>query len=237
MDNAGYATLTRQSGLMREIRILANNMANANTTGYREEGVLFSEFIRRAGEDGSVSMTTARIARTILDQGPLRPTAGTFDVAIDGDGFFVVQTDAGERLTRAGSFTPDAQGDLVTPDGNRVLDAGGAPIFIPPDAGAVAIAGDGTISAAGRLLGQIGVVVPTDPLGLEREGGVLFRAEAGWEVAPDPRVSQGFVEQSNVDPVGQLSRMIAVQRAYELGQSFLDAEDQRVRTTIQTLVK
>ena len=166
MDNAGYATLTRQSGLMREIRILANNMANANTTGYREEGVLFSEFIRRAGEDGSVSMTTARIARTILDQGPLRPTAGTFDVAIDGDGFFVVQTDAGERLTRAGSFTPDAQGDLVTPDGNRVLDAGGAPIFIPPDAGAVAIAGDGTISAAGRLLGQIGVVVPTDPLGL-----------------------------------------------------------------------
>ena len=79
--------------------------------------------------------------------------------------------------------------------------------------------------------------MPTDPLGLEREGGVLFRAEAGWEVAPDPRVSQGFVEQSNVDPVGQLSRMIAVQRAYELGQSFLDAEDQRVRTTIQTLVK
>ena len=237
MESSGYTTLTRQSGLQREIRIIANNLANMATTGYRQEGLVFSEFIRDLGNGDSLSMAAARVRMTSQAQGALRQTDAPFDLAIEGEGFFAVETPSGPRLTRAGSFAPDAAGDLVTPDGYRVLDAGGAPVFVPPDAGKVRIAPDGTLSAGDRLLGQIGVVQPLDRNALEREDGVLFRVDAGWDPVPEPRIAQGFVERANVDPVGQLARMIEVQRAYEMGQSFLDAEDQRVRSALQTLVR
>ena len=237
METSGYTTLTRQSGLMREMRVIANNLANMSTSGYRQEGVLFSEYVHDLGTGDSLSMASARVRNTSFQQGALKQTGGPLDLAIEGEGFFLVETPLGERLTRAGTFTPDAAGDLVTPDGFRLLDAGGAPIFIPPDAGAIQVAPDGTISSADRLLGQVGVVRPTDPAGLSREDGVLFASASGTDPAPEARILQGFVEQSNVDIVGQLARMIEVQRAYELGQSFLETEDQRVRSALQTFIK
>ena len=125
----------------------------------------------------------------------------------------------------------------MTFDGNRVLDAGGAPVFVPPDARSISISPDGTISADGALVGQIGVVQPTEPADLVREGGVMFRAETGFEPAENARVLQGFVEASNVDPISQLTRMIEIQRAYEMGQSFLDSEDERVRRAMDAMMK
>jgi flagellar basal-body rod protein FlgF len=236
MDNATYAALTRQSGLMREMQVVANNIANASTTGYRSEGVIFSEYIRGLGPDApSLSMAAARIRDTIETQGGLAMTGGAFDLAIQGEGFFMVQTPAGQRLTRAGSFTPNENGDLVTMEGFQVLDAGGAPVFVPQGAGPIAIAADGTMSAGGTPIGQIGIVMPTDPLGLTREDGVRFRADAGTEPALDGKIMQGFLEGSNVNPILQVSRMIEVQRAYELGQSFIDKEDERIRGVIRTL--
>ena len=164
MDNAIYAALTRQSGLMREMRTIANNIANANTTGFRAEGVVFSEYIRSTGpESPSLSMAAARVRETDFVQGALAVTGGTYDLAIEGEGFFLVATPEGERLTRAGSFTPNENGDLVTAEGWPVLDAGGAPVFVPTGAGNVAIAADGTISADGQPVGQIGLVMPVDP--------------------------------------------------------------------------
>lgn len=236
MENAIYAALTRQSGLMAEMRAVANNIANANTTGYRAEGLIFSEYVRALGPDGpSLSMAAARVRRTDLAQGALGQTGGTFDLAIEGEGFFLIGTPGGERLTRAGSFTPNENGDLVTAQGWPVLDAGGAPVFVPTGAGQVAIAADGTISADGQPVGQIGLVVPLDPVAMVREDGVMFRTDSGWDPAPDARVLQGHLEDSNVDPVLAIARMIEVQRAYELGQGFLDREDQRIRNVIQAM--
>lgn len=237
MDAAGYVTLSRQSGLMREMRIIANNIANSATNGFRQEGVIFSEYVQTAPDQSSLSMSQARIQNTSMQQGALTQTGGAFDFAIEGDGFFLVETPAGERLTRAGSFSPNADGDLVTMDGYRVLDAGGAPLFVPPDATNIAAAADGTLSANGQLLGQIGVVRPTDPLGLVREDGVRFRADDGVEPAETATILQGFVEGSNVNPILQVSRMIEVQRAYEMGQSFLETEDERIRNAVKTLIK
>lgn len=237
MESAGYVTLSRQSGLMREMRIVANNIANAATTGYRQEGLIFSEYVRSAPDQSSLSMSQARIRNTSMMQGSLTQTNGTFDFAIEGDGFFLVETAAGERLTRAGSFSPNADGDLVTLDGHRVLDVGGAPVFIPSDIPNISVAADGTISSEGRLLGQIGLVRPTDPLGLVREDGVMFSADGGTEPADQATVLQGFVEGSNVNPILQVARMIDIQRAYEMGQSFLETEDQRVRNATKSLMK
>ncbi len=236
MENATYATLTRQSGLMSEMRAVANNIANANTTGFRAEGVIFSEYIQSLGPNApSLSMAAARVRETIQTQGALAQTGGAFDLAIEGDGYFMVQTPQGNRLTRAGSFTPNENGDLVTMDGSLVLDAGGAPVFIPQGVGPIGIAPDGTISADDVPVGQIGLFLPTDPNGMIREDGVRFRADAGVEPALEGRMMQGALEESNVDSVMQITRMIEVQRAYELGQGFLDKEDQRIRGVIQMM--
>ncbi|MFC7702611.1 flagellar hook-basal body complex protein [Plastorhodobacter daqingensis] len=238
MDNANYTSLTRQSGLMREMQIVAHNIANISTTGFRKEGIVFSEFVRRLeGDEPSLSMALANGRHISLRQGGLTQTNGTFDFAIEGDGFFLVETPQGERLTRAGHFTPNAEGELVTPDGYRLLDGGGAPIFIPPDAAKVALGTDGTLSADGLAFAQVGVFVPADPLGLQREAGTLFRSPAGTEPLEGARLVQGYLEESNVDPIAEVARMIEVQRAYELGQSFIEREDERIRAVVQALGK
>lgn len=235
MENTGYTTLTRQAGLMREMRIVANNIANSATSGYRQEGLVFSEYVKAVDGGSSLSMGQGNVRHTSFQQGALTQTGGTFDFAIEGEGFFLVETPAGERLTRSGAFSPNAEGDLVTFDGYRVLDAGGAPVFVPPGAADVAVSSDGTISSEGNPIGQIGVVQPLNAREMIREDGVMFRADDGYEPAENARVLQRFVENSNVDAVTQITRMIEVQRAYELGASFLDAEDQRVRQALKSL--
>lgn len=234
MDAAGYATLNRQSGLMREMAVVANNIANASTTGFRREGVVFSEFVAAMDSDPSLSMAHASGRHVDLGQATVSQTGGSLDFAIQGPGFFLIETPEGEGLTRAGSFTPSADGELVTPDGNRLLDAGGAPVFLPPDAKAVTLARDGTLSANGQPIAQIGLWQPADPMALRHQSGTLFAAEA-LEPVEDGVILQGMLEDSNVEPVSEITRMIQVQRAYELGQKFLDAEDERVRGVIQTL--
>jgi flagellar basal-body rod protein FlgF len=234
MDAAGYATLNRQSGLMREMGVVANNIANSSTTGFRREGVVFSEFVAALDQDPSLSMAHASGRHVDLSQSTLSQTGGQFDFAIQGEGFFLLETPEGQRLTRAGTFTPSAEGELVNPDGYRLLDAGGAPIFVPPDAKGVALASDGTLSTNGQPIAQVGLWQPADPLSLRHQGGTLFTANA-MEPAEGATVLQGMLEDSNVEPVSEIARMITVQRAYELGQKFLDAEDERVRGVIQAL--
>lgn len=234
MEASSYVTLSRQTSLMNEFRVVANNIANSSTTGFRQEGMVFSEFVRTTPGDTSLSMSRAQIRNTSFLPGAITETGGRFDFAIEGDGFFLVETSAGERLTRAGAFSPNADGDLVTSDGARVLDVGGAPVFVPPGV-EISVAGDGTVSADGQPIGQIGLVRPVDPLDLKREDGVRFSSEGGFEPAEDARVLQGFIEGSNVDSLLQVARMIEVQRAYEMGQKFLEKEDQRIREAIKTL--
>ncbi|MFD1882573.1 flagellar hook-basal body complex protein [Paracoccus pacificus] len=238
MDNAIYAGLTRQSGLMREMRVVANNIANAQTTGFRREGVVFSEYMvsLNAGGD-TLSMANARGRLVDLKQGGLSQTNATFDMAIEGDGFFMVETPQGNQLTRAGSFIPSAEGELLTPDGYRVLDEGEAPIQISPEARNIAVAPDGTISANGEPIARIGMFQVADQSAILHQGGTRFSATGAAEPAENARIRQGFVEESNVDPVAEISRMIEVQRAYELGQGFLDSENERIRTAITSLTR
>ena len=236
MDTTGYIALTRQSGLLKELQAVANNIANISTTGFRREGVVFAEELQALDtEGGGVSMASARVRFTDGAGGNRSQTGGALDLAIDGPGFFMVETPNGERLTRAGSFSSNGDGDLVTMTGHRILDSGGAPIFIPPDVGTVGIAKDGTVSANGRLIAQIGVFEVEDPQLLTREDGVLFLSDADPLPAESSFVLQGFLEGSNVNAVAEMARLIEVQRAYELGQKLMDSEDERVRSSIRTL--
>lgn len=236
MDNASYVTLTRMSGLRREMQVIAHNIANVSTTGFRREGVVFSEFVvATERHEPSLSMALGNTRHTYQMQGALSQTGGTFDFAIEGEGFFLLDTPQGQRLTRAGAFTPNQAGELVNMDGHRLLDAGGAPVFVPPDARGIALARDGTLSADGQPFAQIGLVRPVDPVTMSRAAGTLFQVAGALEPVAAPMLLQGFVEESNVNPVLELARMIEVQRAYERGQKLLESEDERIKSVIQTL--
>ncbi|MDO5528326.1 MAG: flagellar hook-basal body complex protein [Paracoccus sp. (in: a-proteobacteria)] len=236
MDNAIYSGLSRQSGLMREMRVIANNIANANTTGYRREGVIFAEHLAATGDGRhGLSMAHARGRALDLTQAGITQTGGQFDLAIDGPGFFALETPSGRALSRAGAFIPSPEGDLMTASGHRLLDEGLAPIQIPPGARDVRIGPDGTISADGEPVGRVGLFAAPDPAAMIRQGGTLFATEAPLEPDENTRVQQGFLEDSNVDPISEISRMIEVQRAYEMGQSLLEREDERIRATLTAL--
>jgi flagellar basal-body rod protein FlgF len=235
MDNAIYASLTRQSGLMQELRIVANNIANANTTGFRREGVVFAEHLSALDRHGeTLSMAHARGRLIDLKQGAMTQTSGSLDLAIEGDGFFLVESPDGLRLTRAGAFTTSAEGELMTADGHRLLDEGQAPIIIPGN-GQIHVGTDGTMSLGGQPFARMGLFAAPPDMNEAQQGGSSFAVAEAPEPVETPRIRQGFLEQSNVDPVFELTRMIEVQRAYELGQSFLDREDQRIRSAIAVM--
>jgi len=234
MDASGYVTLSRQSGLLAQMTIIANNIANASTSGFRREGMVFSEYIKTAGESPSLSIGFGNGKIVDQQQGSLTQTGGRFDLAINGDGFFLIDTPGGQQMTRSGNFTPGPDGTLMTDDGYHLLDAGGSTIFVPPDARDIMISQDGTMSADGVPLSQIGLWQPSDPLSLRHEAGTRF-SSSGVEPLEGGQMMQGYLEDSNVEPLQEVAMMIAVQRAYEMGQSFLDREDDRARNVIQTL--
>lgn len=234
MDAISYTALGRQSGLMREMQVVANNIANSSTSGFRREGVVFTEHVNRLRDAPSLSMARASGRHVDLGQAGLTETGGTWDFAIQGEGFFLIETPQGQQLTRAGSFSINAEGELATADGFRLLDEGGAPVFVPPDARAVSLSRDGTLSADGAPLARIGLWQPGNANDLRHEAGTRFSA-VGLEPVEEAQLFQGFLEDSNVNPITEVARMIEVQRAYEMGQKMLENDDERVRLVITTL--
>lgn len=241
MDNANYISLSRQSGLMKELTTIANNMANADTIGFKREGAVFSEFVAAAGATGETnsprhSLSMGRLAAhaSNFESGSMRSTGGTFDVAIEGEGFFLVDIEGQTQLTRAGHFLTDDTGRLINTNGYAVLNEAEGEIQIPLASGTISIASDGSISADGIEIGRLGVVT-AERNDLVRQGNNNWVAETGFEPMEAPRVLQGFLEDSNVEPVSEISRMIEVQRFYDAGQKILEMEDSRIKQVITTI--
>lgn len=235
MSGPIYTTLGRQQGLMQEMQVVANNLANASTTGYKSDRAIFAEFLVPTGTDGNQSLSMGGLGghSFLMEQGGLKFTGGKFDVAIQGEGFFTVDTPQGQRLTRAGHFQLTAAGQLIDMHGNAVLSAGGNPITIPEDALDVAIGQDGTISGNGQIIDQLGIVRAEGEL--QRDSNTYFAAPGGVAQTQDAKLVQGALEQSNVSPVLEVARMIEVQRAYEAGQALLEKEDQRISQLISAV--
>lgn len=235
MDNAGYVALSRQTGLLQELTALANNVANAATTGYRREKVVFAEVVQALdAEGGSIAQSSPVGRLSDPSPGPMRQTGGVFDLAIEGVGFFAAEGSNGPILTRAGAFKATPDGALVTADGRALLNSGGGPVFAPVEAEFIAITPDGSVVADGQPVDQIGVFLG-DPAKMERRAGAGFAANGPLEPVLEPRIRQGFLEGSNVNSVVEIARLIEVQHAYELGQGLLDREDERVRAVLRTL--
>lgn len=232
MTNSIYTALSRQQGLLQEMQVIANNLANSSTTGYKTDRAVFAEFIVPTGE-GSLSMGGLAGHSFNLTQSSLDFTGGKFDLAIQGEGFFVVRTGQGDRLTRAGHFQLSPEGTLIDGQGNPVLSAGGAEIVVPDNAADVKISADGSVSVDGELIDRVGIVVPNGEL--VRGTGTQFTAADGFVQSEDATIIQGALEQSNVSPVLEVSRMIEVQRAYEAGQTLFEQEDKRISSLISAV--
>lgn len=233
MDRSIAAVLIAGQRVERaRVDLVAHNLANVATDGFRALSPTVSEHVA-AGGGPSVSM--ARLAAAGIDPtaGERRITGAPLDLAIEGEGWFQLETLAGERvLTRAGAFTFDAEGRVVAPDGARLLDDGGAPIALDTAGGAVTIAPDGEIAVGGRVAGRVGVF---DTGGvLERRAHARFAPDGAVAPIDAPRVRQGALEASSVDAVGEMATMIEASRRYEALQSLVERDDRRVRNFVES---
>ena len=245
METPSYVALSRQTALVRQMDVVANNLANVATPGFKAEAEVFTTVPIRSQAFGAPQklayvqdFATARDFST----GPMNPTGNDLDMAIQGNGFFVVQTETGPRYTRFGHFQVNAAGQLVTKQGYPVL-SGGAPVTIDPDDGPVQVAGDGSISAdrtqqgnAQVVYGKLDVVDFQNRDALKPEEGVFFKTDAPPIQVERPAVVQRMLEQSNVQPVKELTTMIWVQRNYEAVQKFLDGEDDRMKRAVNYII-
>ncbi len=219
--------------------IAANNLANVNTTGFKKDVVHFRQLLDSqilvaalSGQPGDVN---AEEVITNFEQGELRRTDNPLDVALDGPGFFVVLTPNGERLTRNGNFMMNAEGELVTADGYAVQGEGGPIQLFPGD---VEIRPDGTIYQNGVEVDHLKIVDLPRPYPLQKEGHNLFRLIRqipDFNEAKDVQVRQGFLEESNVNPITEMIRLISISKAFQAGQRAIHAQDRTLDRAVNTV--
>ena len=246
MNNALYVGLSRQMTLQRQMNVIANNIANSDTVGFKVEGLMVGEDVERPATKGfsppginsKVSFVHDSGMGRDFSQGGLKQTGGTFDLALHGDGFFQVQTANGNRLTRDGRFTLNAQGQIVDGAGDPVLSSTGNPINIDPTKTAPIIARDGTISQDGVIAGKIGVFKVADRSQLNKQGDGLLDTGGQTPTADAPgKIEQGMTENSNVDPILMMTQMVSVSRAYEQVANMMSQTGSLSDESIQRLGK
>lgn len=237
MDAIGYVALSRQLGLERQLATIANNIANANTTGFLAEDMSFEAVLQRASRDVDIAYVQDISPRPDLTEGEIKVTQSPLDLAIAGDGFFAVQTDAGIRYTRAGHFRLDEENRLVTFDGQPVLDDGDQPIELPgDDPSAVQVAADGTMSMDGEIFATLKRARFLEPERLVREGAMLFASDEAPLPADGATVYQGALEASNVQPILEMTNMMRTTRAFEATQKLIESQHDLSRQTVERLL-
>lgn len=237
MENSIYLGLSRQMTLVQDMQIIANNIANANTPGYRGQNLVFEEYLEKIkGNEDALSFAYDRGQYQMTSPGPVNSTENPMDVAVNGPGFIGVTTKTGELLyTRAGNFTMDQNGTLMTLSGQSVAGTGGGPITIPRESTEVKIDESGVISNQNGQLGQIMLVEFDNIQSLEAVGENTYRAMGGTLPAENTRLKQGFLEGANIQPVLEITRMIETSRTFQQINNTLQSEHDRLRSAIRAL--
>lgn len=240
MENAQLISLSRQMALQRQMDVVANNIANLNTTGFKAEQLLFEEYMMPVARDRDFAFSDQRLSftqdwSTVHDMsgGTVTNTGNPLDLALDGEGFLAVQTPGGERFTKAGSLAIDATGTLVDLNGNPVMSELGFITFTPTETD-ISIGADGSIASSEGNKGKLKLVEFADPQGATREGNSLW-AGGDPQTATQTRVLQGALEKSNVSGIAEMTEMIRVQRAYQSVASMQEKQDDMRRNAIQRL--
>lgn len=238
MENSIYLALSRQNVLRTNMDIIANNVANMSTSGFRGQNTLFREMVEDPRyNDDPLSFVTDYGQYQITDPGPMQQTGNPLNVALTGDGFMGVQQPDGKvAYTRDGNFQKRADGTLVTASDFPVMGQGG-PIQIPASSTEVLIDEKGVISDQNGQIGQLMVVEFKNVQDLEPVGNNLYSSPAPGIAAEKTTVSQGYIEGSNVKPVVEMNRMIETLRDFQSTQKLLETEHDRLRSAIQKLTQ
>jgi flagellar basal-body rod protein FlgF len=248
MENALLVGLSRQMVLERQLDVISNNIANVNTNGFKADRSLFEEFLTSGahednftGKDRRVSYVQDRGTFRDFTQGAVQQTGNPLDVAISGAGFMVVQAPGGERYTRDGNLQINSQGQLVTGSGSPVLGTAGPIVFQPTDHD-INIAPDGTVTVlegtakTDSIRGKIRMASFDDPAKLTKLGANLYDAgSAVIQADAKSVVRQGYIEKSNVNSVGEMSRMVEVMRSYTAIANLLQQQSDLHKSAIEKL--
>ena len=237
MDNPIYIALSRQTALRRQMAVVANNVANMNTTAFKREMMVYQAYSQKVPFTDKMDFVIDQGTASDFNQGGLIVTHNTFDLGINGPGYFQVDDGSGTKYTRNGTFTLDDRNRLVTQQGYPVLDTQGNPIVIPGGGTDLTISQDGLVRLGANAVGQIGVVEFADMRSVRKVRDSLYTTEQAATPAANSKVMQGMVEGSNVSGVGEMTSLIEVQRAYEAVKSMIDSEDKRQQTIIQKLAR
>ena len=241
MENAAYIGLSRQMTLRRELDIVANNIANADTTGFKVEQLLVGTQTGGRARNDSVSSGASFVLDNGVgrnfDQGALKQTGRDLDFAIDGEGaFFKIADGAGEAYTRDGAFTLDPEGRLVTKAGAAVQGDGGD-IILDSARGPVGVADDGTITQEGQPVGRLSLARFEALAALTKDGDGLYRnaSNAPAVEATGVQIRQGMLEGSNVNPLIEITRLIEISRAYERATKMIEQTTELSRRSVERL--
>jgi flagellar basal-body rod protein FlgF len=242
MDLNSTIAVSRLVAQERATDLTATNIANADTPGYKAARMLFSDWLSR--QDGAatppggspVAFTQDRATWREQGAGPLRHTGNPLDLAISTSGWFTVSTANGPRLTRDGRFGLLSDGTVANTAGNALLDTNGRPIRIAAIDTTLTVAGDGTLSSENGQIARIGVVQPQDPMQMVAEGSALLRSDSPTSTVSAPKIVQGAVEGSNVQPVIEVTRLIDDERQFQFIAQFVQAESDRQKDAVDKLL-
>jgi flagellar basal-body rod protein FlgF len=251
MPNSLLIGLSRQVAMERQFDVVANNIANLNTTGFKASTEVFSEFLGSnarentfAATDSQVHFVLDRSAFRDFGQGAIQQTSNPLDIAIAGDAFIAVQAAGGERYTRNGALQINSAGELVTSDGTKVAGDAGPIVFQPTDRN-VSISPDGRVTVIEGLnttevlRGRIKLASFAQPQQLQNEGGNLYSAPAGVQAQPatNSRIIQGAIEGSNVNAVLEMTRMVEINRTYSMIAALMQTQDDQHKSSIDKLAQ
>jgi len=244
MQNAMFVGVSSQVALQRELEVIANNMANVSTNGFKARNSRFQEYLMPVASADSFQKPDRRVSYVIdqgtaldLGQGPIEQTGNPLHVAVRGEAFLVVRTPSVDRYTRNGALETDAQGNLVTSDGYAVQGDGG-PIQIGQQETGIAIGPDGTVSTNLGIRGRVRLVTFANPQALTNEGANLYASTAAPTAAGlAGRVEAGALERSNVKPVIEMTRLMDVNRTYSMVSGVISRLDELRGTAIRRLAE
>ena len=238
MENAIYTSLSREIALQRQMEVVANNIANMNTAGFRSQQVLFQTYMAEpqgAAPDTTFSMVIDQAVVRDLRAGAIIPTDNPLDVAVRGEGYLVVETPAGPRYTRNGHLSLDAENRLVDSNGLPLLDVNGTSIQIPNGASTITISPQGDVSADDLLVSRLALAGFDDELAMSSLGGGLYATNELPREAQNTELLQGSIENSNVSPIVEMTRMIEVNRQYQAVAKLIQDDHELIRTTLRRI--
>ena len=243
MENASTIALSRLVAQQRAMDVTASNLANANTPGFKTERVLFADWLRKhpgvATSHGGQSLTFTQDRATYREQaqGALSKTSNPLDLSLVGSGFFTVETKAGPMLTRAGRFGLQPNGTVADAEGDALLDTQGKPLQLTNTDTVLTVSSDGTLSSENGQIGKIGVVLTADDNRMQAEGDRLLSAQSPTSLAAQPKVVQGSLESSNVEPIAETTTMMNELREFQFVTQFIEGESQRQQSAIDKLAQ